>query len=171
MNERFVSQKYANTNYAPGIATYGVDGKDGKSGTAGTSVFVVQQNSLSSAEDISKFGQLISQNRSTTDESVVLRRRYINGDTFIFSNNHLYKITDIETLRSLGGKLTKNGISSCLELVSVVSTEDSDEIIYQGDQQNEQILQLDTANYKGFVLNMSNATVQNIDSPATIVND
>ena len=33
------SEKYSNSEYAPGIATYGIDGTDGKSGKNGTTVF------------------------------------------------------------------------------------------------------------------------------------
>ena len=34
-----ISQRFHNDTYAPGIATYGIQGKDGEQGTPGTSLF------------------------------------------------------------------------------------------------------------------------------------
>lgn len=56
----YVSKKYANSDYAPGIATYGVDGKSGTSGKNGTSVFVCQYDIFSEdSEKIVAFGNAI----------------------------------------------------------------------------------------------------------------
>ena len=34
-----ISQRFHNDTYAPGIATYGIQGKDGEQGTPGSSLF------------------------------------------------------------------------------------------------------------------------------------
>jgi len=38
-NNQLISQKFNNYNYAPGIATYGIDGKTGKSGEDGNNIY------------------------------------------------------------------------------------------------------------------------------------
>jgi len=61
MAKNYISQKYYNQEFAPGVATYGIDGKSGTSGKNGTSVFVCQYN-ITTNDGLRDFGTAIRQN-------------------------------------------------------------------------------------------------------------
>lgn len=170
MSQRFVSQKYNNTEYAPGIALYGIDGKDGLSGISGTSIFV-SQYSLDNPEDVRTFGDYVRQNKMMTrgaDE--YMSRAYMNGDAFIFTNGYIYKIKDIKGLIESVDNMTTDNYTDYLELVGQIVFSSSDDKF----SSDEDRMVLDTTNYKGFVINLSELPGEqlgSIEAPMTIVSD
>lgn len=172
--KNYISQKYYNQEFAPGIATYGIDGKSGTSGKNGTSVFVCQYN-ITTNEGLSDFGTAIRQNlvmQKNSTQSV--SRNYINGDCFLFPNGNIYKIVDIDRLKtdSISNQLTIDNeiMSEYLSLVGQVELSQS----AQGFGNNQNRLVLDTTNYKGFIINLAEIesdSLGDITSPFTIISN
>lgn len=165
-----ISQKNNNYRYAPGISLYGVDGKDGKSGLSGTSVFVSQIR-IDTDTDLREFARCIRQGRSTFPGSAeYIGRAYMDGDAFLFPNGYIYRLTDIKGLIEAGDNVSTENFTKYLELVGrvTVSNEDS------GFVDSYDRLVLDTNNYKGFVINVSelpDSSIGSIESPMSIISD
>ena len=93
-----VSQRLHNNTYAPGIATYGIDGKTGDMGLPGTSMFFTDFD-LTIPEEFKKFvNKITSRMLPLKIKEIVLERKYVNGDQFVMMNGYIYKLTDINTL-------------------------------------------------------------------------
>lgn len=169
-----ISIKYNNYDYAPGIATYGIDGKAGRSGQNGTSVFVCQED-ITTAEGLQRFGQNIRQNvNMSSNDNSVISRPYINGDCFLFPNCDIYKITDIDGLKtaSIQNQLGAEGsyTDRYMEKVGAVNISQTT----TGFSSSQNRLVLDTANYDGFIINsagMSDDDLSGINSPFTIISN
>lgn len=165
-----ISQKNSNYQYAPGIPLYGVDGKDGKSGESGTSIFVSQFR-MDELSDLQKFGSYIRQGRSTSLGSAeYIGRSYINGDAFIFPNGYIYKLKDIAKLISTGDSINEDYFKECFDYVGRITVDNEE----SGFVDSNDRLVLDTTNYKGFVINVSelpDSELSSIESPMTIISD
>lgn len=167
-----VTKKFNNFEYAPGISSYGVNGKDGVSGESGTSLFVCRYD-VSDENGVKMFGQAIVNNLDTSkNENIKLARSYKNGDTFLMQNNgQLYSIRDIDSLKisSVNNQLESEILlNEYLELVGEIDMTSID----TGFKENNGRLVLDTEAYKGFIVNTSNTeieNIQNIKSPLTII--
>ena len=172
MMDTIISEKYHNYDYAPGIPTYGIDGKDGKSGMNGISLFVCQHD-ITNDVGLKDFGKAILQNLDMSlGGAVKINRDYIEGDSFLFTNCEIWKIKDIVELKKIAAinQLTTDNFSQCLERVGRINmTTTTDGIITSGDR-----LLLDNTRYKGFVINnagLSNNELPDIEAPFTIMSN
>ena len=172
MMDTIISEKYHNYDYAPGIPTYGIDGKDGKSGTNGISLFVCQHD-ITNDVGLKEFGKAILQNLDMSlGGAVKINRDYIEGDSFLFTNCEIWKIKDIVELKKIAAinQLTTDNFSQYLERVGRINmTTTTDGIITNGDR-----LLLDNTRYKGFVINnagLSNNELPDIEAPFTIMSN
>ena len=172
MMDTIISEKYHNYDYAPGIPTYGIDGKDGKSGMNGISLFVCQHD-ITNDVGLKEFGKAILQNLDMSlGGAVKINRDYIDGDSFLFTNCEIWKIKDIVELKKIAAinQLTTDNFSQYLERVGRINmTTTTDGIITNGDR-----LLLDNTRYKGFVINnagLSNNDLPSLDAPFTIMSN
>ena len=172
MMDTIISEKYHNYDYAPGIPTYGIDGKDGKSGMNGISLFVCQHD-ITNDVGLKEFGKAILQNLDMSlGGAVKINRDYIDGDSFLFTNCEIWKIKNIVELKKIAAinQLTTDNFSQYLERVGRINmTTTTDGIITNGDR-----LLLDNTRYKGFVINnagLSNSELPSIDAPFTIMSN
>ena len=172
MMDTIISEKYHNYDYAPGIPTYGIDGKDGKSGMNGISLFVCQHD-ITNDVGLKEFGKAILQNLDMSlGGAVKINRDYIEGDSFLFTNCEIWKIKDIVELKKIAAinQLTTDNFSQYLERVGRINmTTTTDGIITNGDR-----LLLDNTRYKGFVINnagLSNNELLDIEAPFTIMSN
>lgn len=170
--DTIISEKYHNYDYAPGIPTYGIDGKDGKSGMNGISLFVCQHD-ITNDVGLREFGRAILQNLDMSlGGAVKINRDYIEGDSFLFTNCEIWKIKDIVELKKIAAinQLTTDNFSQYLERVGRINmTTTTDGIITSGDR-----LLLDNTRYKGFVINnagLSNNELPSLDAPFTIMSN
>lgn len=170
--DTIISEKYHNYDYAPGIPTYGIDGKDGKSGMNGISLFVCQHD-ITNDVGLREFGRAILQNLDMSlGGAVKINRDYIEGDSFLFTNCEIWKIKDIVELKKIAAinQLTTDNFSQYLERVGRINmTTTTDGIITNGDR-----LLLDNTRYKGFVINnagLSNNNLPSLDAPFTIMSN
>ena len=93
-----VSQRFHNNTYAPGIATYGVDGKTGDMGLPGTSMFFTDFD-LTNINEFKSFAQKITSRMLPIQiKEIVLDRKYVNGDSFVMKNGTVYMLKDINEL-------------------------------------------------------------------------
>ena len=172
MMDTIISEKYHNYDYAPGIPTYGIDGKDGKSGMNGISLFVCQHD-ITNDVGLKEFGKAILQNLDMSlGGAVKINRDYIEGDSFLFTNCEIWKIKDIVELKKIAAinQLTTDNFSQYLERVGRINmTTTTDGIITNGDR-----LLLDNTRYKGFVINnagLSNSELPSLEAPFTIMSN
>ena len=91
-----ISQRFHNDTYAPGIATYGIQGKDGEQGTPGTSLFF-SEYSLS-GEYIDFVRKITSRMLPVKNQQIQLKRKFVNGDQFVDPDGKVYLLMDINQL-------------------------------------------------------------------------
>ena len=91
-----ISQRFHNDTYAPGIATYGIQGKDGEQGTPGTSLFF-SEYSLP-GEYIDFVRKITSRMLPVKNEQIQLKRKFVNGDQFVDPDGKVYLLMDINQL-------------------------------------------------------------------------
>ena len=100
-----------NSKYAPGIATYGADGKQGKTGEAGYALYFIPYNinNLDNpSDDNNEYRQLVNSilnNKFITNNSnldiellVMKNRSYQINDLFLFPSGEIYKLIDINAI-------------------------------------------------------------------------
>jgi hypothetical protein len=81
-----------NNQYAPGISTYGINGKNGSVGKPGTSIYFSKFN-LSDSNEYEKAIIRINQNKILTDISDINNDRpYIIGDLFFDITGQIFKL-------------------------------------------------------------------------------
>ena len=174
-NTKFVSQKYNNYQYAPGIALYGIDGKAGISGTNGTSLFICVYD-INNDEDRGKFGNAIRHgNTMNMEEPKSIGRNYTVGDSFLFPDGKIYSIKKgeddnvtqyLNILISAGDNLTPDEFDECMEFVGRIAIENQNDRF----RKESNRLVLDTDSYKGFVINNSDSDdIGDIEAPLTII--
>ena len=165
-----VSQKTNNYQFAPGISLYGVDGKDGKSGLSGTSIFISQFD-IDNTSDLQTFASYIRQGRSTALGSAeYIGRSYMTGDSFLFPNGYIYKIRDISALIQAGDTISTDNFDEFFEFVGRITVDNEE----NGFVDSNDRLVLDTTNYKGFIINVSelpDTELSDIESPMAIISD
>ena len=91
-----ISQRFHNDTYAPGIATYGIQGKDGEQGTPGTSLFFSEFSFPGEYLDFAK--TITSRLLPLKNKQIQLNRKYVNGDQFVDPNGNIYLLNDINQL-------------------------------------------------------------------------
>lgn len=91
-----ISQRFHNDTYAPGIATYGIQGKDGEQGTPGTSLFFSEYSLPGEYPDFIK--KITSRMLPVKNEQIQLKRKFVNGDQFVDPDGKVYLLMDINQL-------------------------------------------------------------------------
>lgn len=91
-----ISQRFHNDTYAPGIATYGIQGKDGEQGTPGTSLFFSEY--LLPGEYLDFARKITSRMLPVKHKEIQLKRKYVNGDQFVDPSGQVYLLKDINQL-------------------------------------------------------------------------
>ena len=91
-----ISQRFHNDTYAPGIATYGIQGKDGEQGTPGTSLFFSEYSLPDEYLDFTK--KITSRMLPVKNEQIQLKRKFVNGDQFVDPTGKVYLLKDINQL-------------------------------------------------------------------------
>lgn len=91
-----ISQRFHNDTYAPGIATYGIQGKDGEQGTPGTSLFFSEY--LLPDEYLEFVRKITSRMLPVKNEQIQLKRKFVNGDQFVDPDGKVYLLMDINQL-------------------------------------------------------------------------
>jgi len=165
------SEKFSNNEYAPGIALYGIDGNDGKSGTNGNTLFVCQFDRTTKA-GLSEFGNAVLHSLSMDiGKETRIPRPYINEDTVLFPDCTIWKIKDIDGLKTAAASeqiTTEEQFMKYMELVGSVTVNSVD----TGMSTSGNRLVLDTTNYMGFVINKSNMASNLLPTaPLSIISD
>ena len=97
-----ISQRFHNDTYAPGIATYGIQGKDGEQGTPGTSLFLSEYSLYGEPDNSSEYREFASKITSrmlpVKHKEIQLKRKYVNGDQFVDPSGQVYLLKDINQL-------------------------------------------------------------------------
>ena len=97
-----ISQRFHNDTYAPGIATYGIQGKDGEQGTPGTSLFFSEYSLSGEPDNSSEYREFVSKITSrmlpVKHKEIQLKRKYVNGDQFVDPSGQVYRLKDINQL-------------------------------------------------------------------------
>lgn len=101
-NEEILSQKFNNYDYAPGIATYGIDGKTGETGVDGNIIYYTDYDITDALGDdiynLQALMQKININKVPISSSDIdTERPYKIGDFFIDRNGIIYKLIDIKS--------------------------------------------------------------------------
>ena len=91
-----ISQRFHNDTYAPGIATYGIQGKDGEQGTPGTSLFFSEYSLPGEYLDFAR--KITSRMLPVKNEQIQLKRKFVNGDQFVDPDGKVYLLMDINQL-------------------------------------------------------------------------
>lgn len=91
-----ISQRFHNDTYAPGIATYGIQGKDGEQGTPGTSLFFSEYSLPGEYLDFVR--KITSRMLPVKNEQIQLKRKFVNGDQFVDPTGKVYLLMDINQL-------------------------------------------------------------------------
>lgn len=95
-----ISKKIYNNEYAPGIATYGLNGQTGEAGQNGNSIFYTSFDIFNNTGNgMAKFCQCIKARmlplHNTTQQ---LSRDYQNGDYFFDNNGNIYCMNNIDSI-------------------------------------------------------------------------
>lgn len=109
-----IHDRLLNNQFAPGIATYGIDGKDGKTGPSGTSFYFT---SYSLEDKIQRENAIVKINRNMVLSEFVesgLGRQYAIGDLVLDSVGKIFKIVQ------------NNGQFNLEYVTSVIGAEDND---------------------------------------------
>ena len=91
-----ISQRFHNDTYAPGIATYGIQGKDGEQGTPGTSLFFSEYSFSGEYLDFAR--KITSRMLPVKNQQIQLKRKFVNGDQFVDPDGKVYLLMDINQL-------------------------------------------------------------------------
>ena len=91
-----ISQRFHNDTYAPGIATYGIQGKDGEQGTPGTSLFFSEYSLPGEYIDFAR--KITSRMLPVKNQQIQLKRKFVNGDQFVDPDGKVYLLMDINQL-------------------------------------------------------------------------
>ena len=91
-----ISQRFHNDTYAPGIATYGIQGKDGEHGTPGTSLFFSEYSLPGEYPDFVR--KITSRMLPVKNQQIQLKRKFVNGDQFVDPDGKVYLLMDINQL-------------------------------------------------------------------------
>lgn len=167
-----LSQKFNNYNYAPGIATYGIDGKTGRVGTDGNNIYFTDCNLLTDTDkDLKILAELIANNYLPVKGSTTrINRSYKNNDLFFDYNGIIYQLTNIDDL--IGNKDIGGIYSDYFNIAGKINIADTSNLFtWVGDR-----MVLNSSTYSGYdvviINNPSNATNYiNKDAVVNIISD
>ena len=158
-----ISQKFNNYNYAPGIATYGADGKTGIAGYDGNNIYFTDCDLINDIDnrnlnDLAELlrGKYLPVKGSTT----AISRSYKNDDLFFDQNGIIYKLKNIDELI---GTVNKDTYGKYFSIAGKISVSDSSYF----DNVDGRII-LNSSNFGGFDVITSSDLSTNIDSNAVV---
>lgn len=158
-----ISQKFNNYNYAPGIATYGADGKTGIAGYDGNNIYFTDCDLINDIDnrnlnDLAELlrGKYLPVKGSTT----VISRSYKNDDLFFDQNGIIYKLKNIDELI---GTVNKDTYGKYFSIAGKISISDFSYF----DNVDGRII-LNSSNFGGFDVITSSNLSTNIDSNAVV---
>lgn len=122
-----ISQRFHNDTYAPGIATYGIQGKDGEQGTPGTSLFF-SEYSLS-GEYLDFVRKITSRMLPVKNQQIQLKRKFVNGDQFVDPDGKVYLLMDINQLiRDINNGTNQTWSNEKLKYIGKFNSTDNSDI-------------------------------------------
>lgn len=159
-----ISQKFNNYNYAPGIATYGVDGKTGITGNDGNNIYFTDCDLINDNDNknLNALGELLRGNYLPVKGSTtIIARSYKNDDLFFDQNGIIYKLKDIDSLLGSSGKDVYGKYFSIAGKISIAD--------YDGyfNKENNRLI-LNSSDFSGFDVITSPNLSTNIDSNAVV---
>ena len=167
-----LSQKFNNYNYAPGIATYGIDGKTGQAGTDGNNIYFTDCNLLTETDkDLKILAELIANNYLPVKGSTTqINRSYKNNDLFFDYNGIIYQLTNIDDL--IGNKDIGGVYSDYFNIAGKINIADTSNLFTRVSDR----MVLNSSTYSGYdvvtINNPSNATNYiNKDAVVNIISD
>lgn len=159
-----ISQKFNNYNYAPGIATYGIDGKTGITGNDGNNIYFTDCDLINDNDNknLNELGELLRGNYLPVKGSTtIIARSYKNDDLFFDQNGIIYKLIDIDGLLASGGK---NVYTRYFIIAGKISIADYDGYFNKEDKR----LILNSSDFSGFDVITSPNLSTNIDDNAVV---
>ena len=122
-----ISQRFHNDTYAPGIATYGIQGKDGEKGTPGTSLFFSEYSLPGEYLDFVR--KITSRMLPVKNEQIQLKRKFVNGDQFVDPAGKVYLLMDINQLiRDINNGTNQTWSNEKLKYIGKFNSTDSSNI-------------------------------------------
>lgn len=126
-----ISKKIYNDEYAPGIATYGINGETGDQGANGNSIFYtsfdIYNNTGNSME---MFIQKIRNKMLPVHNSnIILDREYQKGDYFFDNNGNIYRLDNIDEIINPTSDNASSIWTSYLTLCGKMNTSSTDAYI------------------------------------------
>lgn len=159
-----LSQKFNNYNYAPGIATYGVDGKTGIAGNDGNNIYFTDCDLINDTDNknLNDLAELLRGNYLPVKGSTtVITRSYKNDDLFFDQNGIIYKLKDINSLLGSG---TKDVYGRYFGIAGKISIADYDGYF---NKENNRLI-LNSSVFSGFDIITSPNLSTNIDDNAVV---
>lgn len=159
-----ISQKFNNYNYAPGIATYGVDGKAGITGNDGNNIYFTDCDLINDDDNknLNKLTELLRGNYLPIKGSTtIIARSYKNDDLFFDQNGIIYKLKDIDSLLGSSGK---DVYGKYFSIAGKISMADYDGYFNKEDNR----LILNSSDFSGFDVITSPNLSTNIDGNAVV---
>ena len=167
--ENNILQKIHNYNYAPGIATYGVDGKTGNPGLNGNNIFYTNID-ITNTDGLKKIAACIAKPcLPLTNNDEIIQRPYQNGDYFLSNAGEIYELINIDALLKNANNLQK--YTDYFDIVAKIK--------YEADSQYIEITGNDRAvintKYAGFDIISKNLDIKdtsiNTDSAVNIISN
>ena len=122
-----ISQRFHNDTYAPGIATYGIQGKDGEQGTPGTSLFFSEYSLPDEYLDFVR--KITSRMLPVKNEQIQLKRKFVNGDQFVDPDGKVYLLMDINQLiRDINNGTNQKQSNEKLKYIGKFNSTDNSDI-------------------------------------------
>ena len=159
-----LSQKFNNYNYAPGIATYGIDGKTGITGNDGNNIYFTDCDLINDInnKNLNELAELLRGNYLPVKGSTtIIARSYKNDDLFFDQNGIIYKLKDIDSLLGSGGK---DVYEKYFGIAGKISIADYDGYFNKEDNR----LLLNSSDFSGFDVITSPNLSTNIDGNAVV---
>ena len=159
-----ISQKFNNYNYAPGIATYGIDGKTGITGNDGNNIYFTDCDLINDInnKNLNELAELLRGNYLPVKGSTtIIARSYKNDDLFFDQNGIIYKLKDIDSLLGSGGKDVYGRYFGIAGKISIAD--------YDGyfNKENNRLI-LNSSDFSGFDIITSPNLSTNIDGNAVV---
>lgn len=122
-----ISQRFHNDTYAPGIATYGIQGKDGEQGTPGTSLFFSEYSLPGEYLDFVR--KITSRMLPVKNQQIQLKRKFVNGDQFVDPDGKVYLLMDINQLiRDINNGTNQTWSNEKLKYIGKFNSTDNSDI-------------------------------------------
>ena len=159
-----ISQKFNNYNYAPGIATYGIDGKTGIAGNDGNNIYFTDCDLINDTQNknLIELAELLRGNYLPVKGSTTkITRSYKNDDLFFDQNGIIYKLKNIDSLLGTGSKDIYGKYFSIAGKITIAD--------YTGyfNKENNRLI-LNSSYFSGFDIITSSDLSSNIDQNAVV---